>query len=312
MRKKYNEHVLKCNLARKGNRSQLNEDEAVRPIVEQILLRLKQLEDENARLRCDVRSLQEAARVPAIRGTYEMRHDDTPTHGFGDWSTEFFLEHLKETDRFYRETVGHSIIRRNVCEFISAVFYVANGNTHIVRIGENTRTDRHGYPLTVDLNFKRRRRSCTWDAAINRFFKRSFLPTVNEVQECLGMELPETIRQGLSFHAHYMKMKPSKKHKDMGSYASKCELLLAIANYRVPERERKRSPEEKADEYYATELETEGRFWVQPRQWSMERIVQTYDCFLGKSQNYKTDLSDYFRERPERLKEYHDAGGTLV
>ena len=44
----------------------------------------------------------------------------------------------------------------------------------------------------------------------------------------------------------------------------------------------------------------------------MERIVETYDEFLTESKDYKVALQAYFETRPDRLDEYHNAGGTLV
>ena len=313
MRKKYKEHVAKCNLARRRDDIRVTEEGSLRPIVQQILERLAQLEDQNAKLRNEVHSLREAAQCPTIRGPYEVRGEgETPEHGFGQWSCDFFVENLKKTDDFYRASVGHSVLKRSIKEFISAVFWVSNGNCHVVRVRPKTLMNRDGTPAFIDLNFKTRRRQVTLEAAVKRIFEKPFLPSSEEVEEELGEKVPDPITQGLKYYAHYMGMRPSKKERSFGSWEAKVELILAIANFTAPKREVKKSKAERADEAYNFELEETGRWWVQPKTWTMERIVETYDGFLAHSEAYKADLRSYFKERPDRRQEYHEAGGYLA
>ena len=285
----------------------------LRPLVKQLVKRIDQLEQEVALMKADNRCLRELIRAPTIRGPYEVRGEgETPEHGFGQWSPDFFVENLKKTDDFYRVNVGHSVLRRNVKEFIAAVFWISNGDCHVVRIGPKTRVNRNGYPVFIDLNFKKRRRQVTLEAAVMRIFEKPFLPSSAEVEEELGAKVPDHIRKGLQFYAHYMGMRPSKQNRDMGSWEAKVELLLAIARYKVPELEKKLSKSDRADEAYAFEVEETGRWWVQPKTWPMERIVSTYDHFLEHSEAYKADLRAYFQERPDRRQEYREAGGYLA
>ena len=284
----------------------------LRPLIKQLVKRIDQLEQTVAQMKAENRCLRELT-PPKIREPYEVRGEgETPDYGFGEWSPDFFVQNLKKTDDFYMKNVGHSVLKRTTKEFIAAVLYAANGNCHVVRVRPKTRKNRNGNPIYLDLNFKKRRRQVTLEAAVKRIFEKPFLPSKEEIEEQLGA-VPEHVRDGLEYYQNYLHKCPSKKARNFRSWEAKVELLLAIANYKIPEREKKLSKAERADENYKREWTSEvGRWWIQPHAWSMEKIVDHYDHLLSLSEAYKTDLRAYFEERPDRRQQYREAGGTLA
>ena len=164
---------------------------------------------------------------------------EVPEFGFGAWGPDFFLSNLVATNEFFKKKVGYPVTCCNMKMFIAAVFYVANGETRVARIDPKTRKDKHGWPVAVELNFRERRRTVTWDAAVQRIFERPFLPSEAEVVECLGRKIPAHIRKGLALYKHYMKMRPNKRLKTQGSWEINCDILTAIANFEVPDTRRK-------------------------------------------------------------------------
>ena len=309
-KKAFEKHVAKCTMARKQTES---EEMDLRPLMKQVVSRLSELEQQVALLKQENRHLRELIRAPTIRGAYEVRGEaHTPSHGFGRWDSDFFLANLSRTDEFIREKAGYGVLQLNFQMFLGAVFFVANGETHVVRIAPSTPVNRDGFPIKVDLNRKKRRRTVSWEAAIRQMFEHQFLPTVEQVEEVLG-PMPLELKKKLIYYRHWMSLPPSKKHKDNGSWEAKCELLQALARFKVPQRLKKRTPAERADEIFHAEYNSDvGQWWRQPHQWPMTEIVETYDELLSESLAYKTALRAYFDERPDRLQEYHEAGGTLV
>ena len=289
-----------------------SEEMELRPLVKKLVVRIDRLEVELERVKVENRSVQQLIRAPVIRGPYQVRGEgEVPQHGFGQLDTDFFVTNLKKTNAFYLANVGHSVLNRNIEEFISAVCWIANGRCHVVKVSFGTRLNRNGNPTYVELNFKKRRRKVTLEAAVMRFFESPFLPGAEAVENELG-KVPAHIRKGLQFYTHYCNMRPSKVDRKKGSWQSKVDLLIRIAQYKVPEREKRISQSERGDQYYKNELDEVGRWWLQPRAWSMQKIVETYDEILKHSGSYKTELVKYFELRPERRREYHTAGGTLV
>ena len=310
-KKSCDKHAAKCEMARKQSES---EEMDLRPLVKQLVKRLNELEQTVEVLKEDNRSLRQLMRSATVRAPYEVRGEgETPTHGFGEWGQDFFIQNVKATDDFYKKHVNTTIISRSMEEFICAVFYVANGCTKVVRIDPDVLKDRHGYPVRVDLNYRKRRRTVTLDAAVKQLFENPFLPTLAEIEDVLGRKVTIAITEGFKFYNYYLSMKPSKKHKSFGSWKMKVDLLLALANYTVPDRiENAKTREERQDEMYTCEVESQGRWWLQPRTWSMQQIVDTYDDVFQCSALYKAALRAYFEERPDRRSEYLEAGGELV
>ena len=305
----FEKHVAKCNVARNQSES---EEADLRPLMKQVLKRLTELEQQVAVLKLDNKNLRAQLAEPTIRGAYEVRGEgETPDIGFGDWDHQLFLEAIEKADAMYRQKVGHSVFRRNAGEFIAAVCYCMNGETNVVRVKKATRIFK-GYPTHVDLNFKKRRRTYTLDCAVKRLFERPFLPSVEEIEGACDTTVPPALAQAYRYYLRNMAFRPDKDDRSKDSYTAKVDLLLTIANYSVPKRERKLTPEERADQLFEAEVEGTGRWWLMPRQWSMQRVVETYDSFLRNSSLYKTALREYFKERPDRRAEYHEAEGTLV
>ena len=299
-----NKHVVACEIARKQTES---EELDLRPVVKQLAKRLNELEREVVLLKEDNRNLRELMRAPTIRGHYEVRGEkETPTHGFGEWDSDFFLKNLKTADEFYRTTVGHSILARNFKEFLCGVFYIANGKTNVVRVSATVPQNRNGNPTQVDLNFRARRRTVTLEAAVKRLFEKPFLPTAQEVADTLGRPVPPQIENGLTYYDHYLNMRPSKNHRDAGSWEVKTELLLALASYTVPEKEKRQTRAQRADEIFELEVEGEGRFW---RYMDPATLIDNYDVLLADSQQYVSLLREYLETQPEKLKAYREAGG---
>ncbi len=141
--KAFNKHVAKCNMARKQSET---EEMDLRPLLKQVVSRLSQLEQQFAILKTENRHLREQMRAPTTRGSYEIRGTDTPIHGFGRWDTSLFLDYLTKTDEFIRERMGYGVMRMNFNMFVGAVFYIANGQTNLVRLSPTTPLDRNGYP----------------------------------------------------------------------------------------------------------------------------------------------------------------------
>ena len=302
-KKSFNKHIVKCEIARKQSEC---EEQDLRPLLKQVVKRLNELEKEVAVLKEDNRNLREQIRAPSIRGHYEVRgQEDTPTHGFAHWSADVFLKHLQATDDFYRARVGHSVLCRNFKEFVGAVCYVGNGNTNIVRISATATENRQGNPSHVDLNFRKRRRTVTLESAVKRLFEQPFLPTAEEIEDVLG-PVPPGIKKSLAMYAHYLSLPPSKQHRDLGSWELKVELLMAIASYTVPKKEKRLTRAERADETFEREVKGEGRFW---RYMDPDTLVDTYDNLLADSHQYVTLLREYLDTQPEKLQAYRDAGG---
>ena len=301
-------HVAACEIARKQTES---EEKDLRPLVKQIVARMNELERQVALLKEDNRNLREMIRAPTIRGNYEVRgHAETPTHGFGEWDQDFFLKNLQTAEDFYQKRVGHSILSRNFKEFLCAVFYVANGETNVVRISPTVPKNRNGNPLQVDLNFRARRRTVTLEAAVKRLFEKPFLPSAEEIANTLERPVPLGMKKKLKYYLHYMNMSPNKKKRDFGSWEVKVELLLALADYEAPEKV-KRNPKrqtraERADKLFEYELQGEGRFW---RYMDPETLVETYDELLADSPQYVTLLREYLEHEPDKLRAYREAGG---
>ena len=303
-KKSLKKHILACEIARKQSET---EEKDLRPLLKQVVKRVNELELQVALLKQDNRNLRDNLRA-TIRGNYEVRGEaETPTHGFGEWDSEFFLKHLKAADNFYRKRVGHSILRRNFKEFLCGVFYVANGQTNLVRV-IGTAKDSSGNPRHLQLNFKKRRLTVTFEAAVKRLFDHPFLPTAQQVEDTLGQPVPSHISKGLQFFTHYLNMRPHKKHRDMGSWQQSTELLLALASYTVPQKQKRLTRAERADETFQQELEGEGRFW---RHMDPEVLVN-YEQLLSDSHEYVSLLQEYMGTQPEKLKAYREAGGTLL
>ena len=303
-KKSLNKHIVACEIARKQTES---EEKDLRPLLKQVVERVNELERQVALLKEDNRNLREHLRAPTIRGHYEVRGEaETPTHGFAEWDSDFFLKNLKVADDFYQTRVGHSVLLINFQQFLGAVFFIANGNTNVVRVSSTMAKNRNGYPLRVDLNFKKRRRTVTLEAAVKRLFEKPFLPSAQEIADTLGRPVPPGIKKSLIFYAHYLDMRPSKKHRDMGSWEMKVELLLALASYTVPEKVKRQTRAERADEIFELELEGEGRFW---RYLDASTLVENYDDLLAESHQYVSLLREFLETRPEKLKAYREAGG---
>ena len=151
-----------------------------------------------------------------------------------------------------------------------------------------------------------RRRTVTLEAAVKRLFEKPFLPTAEEMADTLGRPVPPGIKKSLIFYAHYLNIRPSKKHRDMGSWEMKVELLLALASYTVPEKQKRQTRAERADEIFELELEDEGRFW---RYMDTGTLVDNYDELLAESHQYVSLLREYLQTQPEKLKAYREAGG---
>ena len=116
----------------------------------------------------------------------------------------------------------------------------------------------------------------------------------------------------MQYYSRELCVKPSKLHKDTRSWTAQIDVLLAICNYQPPTKYIEPTRQQRANESFERELEGNGNWLRQPRQWSMENIVETYDDFLRDSPKYLQMLNVYFAERPDRRAEYLQAGGTLV
>ncbi len=289
------------------------EEMDLRPLLKQVVSRLSQLEQQFAILKTENRHLREQMRAPTTRGSYEIRGTDTPIHGFGRWDTSLFLDYLTKTDEFIRERMGYGVLRMNFNMFVGAVFYIANGQTNLVRLSPTTPLDRNGYPITVNLNRKKRRRTVSWEAAVRLMFERPFLPSKEDIQSRLKRgEIPPHICQKLTYYRYWMTKRPSKNHKERDSWKAKCDLLLALARFKLPDPPKVLTRAEEADQHFQKELDVGGRWWKQPVEWPMPRVVDIYDEFLRDSEQYKLALRAYFDERPNRLQEYRAAGGSLA
>lgn len=305
--KSFNKHVAKCNIARKQSEA---EEAELRPLMKQVIARLNELEQQVALLKEENRSLRADMRAPTTRGPYEMRGEgETPDLGFGNWSEKVFLDNLQKAEDYSQEMKSSSITELDADIFIAFVFYVANGNTKLVRIGKER--DRDGYPKNAELNYRKRRVTVTWDAAVKRIFGKQFLPHVDEMEEILGKKFPEKLARGIRFYARYMGQRPSKRFRDRGSWTAKCTLIMAMAQFYAPRRKIEETLAEEHDRMFLEEYNEEGAWWRQPRVYSMEDVV-SYDGFLTHSAQYKEALLAYFTERPERHQEYKAEGGILV
>ena len=66
------------------------------------------------------------------------------------------------------------------------------------------------------------------------------------------------------------------------------------------------------DEFFQNELDVNGFWWKQPNSWPVARIVDMFDENFSESRKYKEAMNEYFKLRPDRKSQYHEAGGILV
>ena len=324
MRKKFAKHEAECKLARSREKTT---DIELRPLVDALLARMTKLEDDMVQLRVENQDLRKTIEdMKQRRAPYRVRKKTigVPRYGFGNWSASMFCSYLPAVDAMYREKRGIGVLSFGVTTTVAAVFYAANGNAHVVCIPANGPKDRHGRPKEVLLNYAKKMRTVTIDAALKRLFDSPFLPTVTAMEEALGYPIPPNQRPSIEKQHNILERalttRPCKNDKKLDSMTEKYEILKAFADYSEPTQmpnalakvvnAPRATRAQRHTDNFNDEMEGCGRFW---RNASTEMLVD-FDGFCGECPEYVTILNEFlhFPHNAEKLKAYREAGGTLV
>lgn len=231
-------HAQRCSIVRAQSQNVVPANLDVTQMLQSVLNRVTAIEQSVTAMGARIDALENPR---ATRGPYQMRKS-IPTHGFGIWSPDWFLSHVKPSCEWFHKKSGFPLVTGgrdpNIIRFICTVLYCANNESKLVEFGKYEK-DRAGYPLYIDVNTQNRlRRHVSLDGAIKTVFENVFLPSWPQLLATLsGVRGFKTcVWKNWGYYETRFRTKVDKGlGRKSDSFKCKWELIDALAQYEEPE-----------------------------------------------------------------------------